>query len=143
MATERPERRRQAELAVKVPLDPYLTLRALTKYASLSKRTLRRLIARPVRPLPTFRVGSRILVRVSEFDWWMAEERRAEHRRMDEMVNEVRALVRGAAPPPRAPAAPVAPAPAKRRGRPTDAERRARMETRQREGQLGEPGSVE
>ena len=58
-------------------LDPYLSLRGLADYSSLSVRTLRSYIADSVRPLPYYRVGGKILVRVSEFDNWLATHREA------------------------------------------------------------------
>jgi excisionase family DNA binding protein len=49
----------------------WLDLRALTQYASVSKRTMREWIHRPANPLPAVRVGAKILVRRSEFDRWL------------------------------------------------------------------------
>ncbi len=51
-------------------LDPFFSLKGLAGYASLSRRTLQDLINTPKDPLPSYRVGSKILVRRSEFDAW-------------------------------------------------------------------------
>ena len=60
------------EVVVSVSLDPYLSLRALSSYSGLSVRTLRVYLADPIRPLPCYRVGGKLLVRRSEFDTWVA-----------------------------------------------------------------------
>lgn len=62
-------------VAVRVDLDPYLTIRALSGYTGLSRRTLQSLVNDPLDPLPSYRVGGKILVRRSEFDAWMARRR--------------------------------------------------------------------
>ncbi len=51
--------------------DRYLTLRELASYAGVSLNTLRRRLVDPVRPLPHYRVGARIVVKRSEYDRWM------------------------------------------------------------------------
>jgi hypothetical protein len=58
-----------------VPMDPYLSLRALAQYSGLSIRTLREHVASLTHPLPTYRVGTKIFVRGSEFDAWMQRHR--------------------------------------------------------------------
>ena len=63
------------QVAVSVPLDPYLSLRGLASYSGLSVRTLRGHLQDPERPLPYYKVGGRLLVRASEFDNWMAAHR--------------------------------------------------------------------
>ena len=62
-------------VSVRVPLDPFLDLRALAGYCHLSRRTLQALVNDPRDPLPSYRVGGKILVRRSEFDAWMARRR--------------------------------------------------------------------
>ena len=62
-------------VAVSIPLDPYLDLRALAGYAGLSVRKLRDLLGDLDRPLPHYRIGGKILVRRSEFDDWIAAYR--------------------------------------------------------------------
>jgi excisionase family DNA binding protein len=56
-------------------LDPYFSLRALAGYASLSRRTLQELVNDSSDPIPSYRVGTKILVRKSEFDRWMVLRR--------------------------------------------------------------------
>src|ERR1700716_1261862 len=57
----------------KAPLEPaeYLDLKALALYSRIGIRTLRGYIHRKVRPLPSYRVDKKILVRRSEFDGWL------------------------------------------------------------------------
>lgn len=62
-------------VTVAVSLDPFLDLRALSAYCHISRRTLQALVNDPTDPLPSFRVGGKILVRRSEFDQWMARRR--------------------------------------------------------------------
>ncbi len=57
-----------------LPLE-WLDLRALTGYACVSERTLRTWIHDGDDPLPAYRVGTKILVRRSEFDRWMERHR--------------------------------------------------------------------
>jgi len=63
--------------AVGVPIewDPWLSLRALATYASLSRRTLADLVNDTSDPIPSYRVGGKILVRKSDFERWMARHR--------------------------------------------------------------------
>lgn len=70
-----------SSVAVRVDLDPWLSLSGLSGYSGLSVRTLRLLLHHPDDPLPHYRVGAmdrragrrgaKILVRRSEFDRWM------------------------------------------------------------------------
>ena len=62
-------------VAVNVTLDPYLSLRGLASYSSLSVRTLRGYLSDPLRPLPCYRIGGKIVVRISEFDTWLSAHR--------------------------------------------------------------------
>ncbi len=62
-------------VAVRVDLDPWLDLRALAGYLSLSRRTLQDRANDPTDPLPTYRVGAKLLARRSEVDAWMARRR--------------------------------------------------------------------
>jgi excisionase family DNA binding protein len=64
-------------VVISTPLDPFLDLRALSTYASISVRKLRDLLADPLNPLPAYQVGGKILVRRSEFDGWMSRYRRS------------------------------------------------------------------
>lgn len=61
------------DVHVTVPLDAYLSLKALRDYSTLSQRTLREAINAQRDPLPHYRVGGRVLVRRSEFDAWMGD----------------------------------------------------------------------
>jgi excisionase family DNA binding protein len=47
----------------------------LADYSSLSVRKLRDHLADAVHPLPSYRVGGKVLVRRSEFDAWMGRFR--------------------------------------------------------------------
>jgi hypothetical protein len=62
------------QVAVSIPLDPYLSLRALAGYSGLSIRTLRAYLNLPPdQALPCYRVGTKILVRRSTFDAWLEQ----------------------------------------------------------------------
>jgi hypothetical protein len=58
-----------------VEMDPFLSMNGLAAYSSLSRRTLQNLLGDPFDPLPSYRVGAKLLVRKSEFDAWMARRR--------------------------------------------------------------------
>ena len=60
---------------VDVKLDPYLSLRGLSQYLSISQRRLRTYVHDIVSPLPAYRIGARLVFRVSEVDRWMAARR--------------------------------------------------------------------
>ncbi len=62
-------------VSITTDLDPWLSLKGLAGYSSLSRRTLQDLVNDPADPLPSYRVGSKILVRRSEFDAWMTRRR--------------------------------------------------------------------
>lgn len=53
----------------------WLDLRELTQYAAVSERTLRSWVRRAINPLPAAQVGSKILVRRSQFDAWLEHHR--------------------------------------------------------------------
>lgn len=76
-------------------LEPeWLDLKALTKYACVSERTIRDWIHRRVDPLPAVRVGSKILVRRSVFDRWL-EAHQLKHIDLGCIVEELVAGVKG------------------------------------------------
>jgi helix-turn-helix protein len=77
------------QIIVSVPLDPYLSLKALAAYSGLSVRKLRDQLRHPSRPLPHYRVDGKILVRRSEFDAWIAAYRRVGESDVDRIVDEV------------------------------------------------------
>jgi predicted DNA-binding transcriptional regulator AlpA len=62
-------------VSINLDLDPFLSLRGLVGYSSLSRRTLQDLINAPQDPLPSFRIGGKILIRRSEFDHWIDRHR--------------------------------------------------------------------
>jgi hypothetical protein len=76
-------------VVVSTALDPFLDLRALSAYSSLSVRKLRDLLEDPERPLPCYQIGGKLLVRRSEFDGWIAAYRRHGSRDVDAIVTEV------------------------------------------------------
>jgi excisionase family DNA binding protein len=49
----------------------WLDLKAITRYAWVSERTVREWIHRPRNPLPAVQVGKKILIRRSVFDRWL------------------------------------------------------------------------
>ncbi len=74
---------------IRTDLDPYLPLAALSAYAGLSVRTLRKALTDPVHPLPHYRQGGgKILIRRSEFDQWMIRFRQ-EGPDLDALVSEI------------------------------------------------------
>ncbi len=62
-------------VSIQQDLDPYFSLTGLAGYASLSRRTLQDLINDTSDPIPSYRVGTKLLVRRSEFDAWLARRR--------------------------------------------------------------------
>jgi len=66
----------------------WLDLKRLTQYASVSERTMRQWIHRSANPLPAVRVGTKILIRRSEFDRWL-EKHRLEPGNVGCMVDEM------------------------------------------------------
>lgn len=80
------------EISVIAPLDPYLTLKAAADYGGTSVRALRTALTDPVHPLPCYRPrgkGGKVLVRLSDFDKWMAPFRVVGDADLDAMVHEV------------------------------------------------------
>ncbi len=49
----------------------WLDLKTATEYVSVSDRTIREWLHRPINPLPAVRVGMKILVRKSTLDAWL------------------------------------------------------------------------
>jgi hypothetical protein len=62
-------------VTIQMDLDPFLSMNGLAAYSSLSRRTLQNLLTDPLDPLPSYRVGAKIVVRKSEFDAWMSRRR--------------------------------------------------------------------
>jgi AcrR family transcriptional regulator len=91
---------------LKADLDPWLTLRALSAYAGISPRLLRRYIGSTEYPLPCYRLGepgrdgrrgAKVLVRRSDFDRWMErwrQQRAAPPKDLDAIVAQALAGVR-------------------------------------------------
>jgi Helix-turn-helix domain len=76
-------------VVVSTALDPFLSLRSLAGYSSVSVRKLHDYLADPAHPLPHYRVGGKIVVRRSEFDAWMAAYRRIGRADVAAIVDEV------------------------------------------------------
>jgi hypothetical protein len=76
-------------VVVSSALDPFLSLRALASYSSLSVRTLRTYLTDLRHPLPYYRVGAKILVRRSEFDGWLLRHRHAGSVDVNRLMAEV------------------------------------------------------
>jgi Helix-turn-helix domain len=81
--------RRVEQIIASVPLDPYLSLKALATYSGLSVRKLRNCLRHPSHPLPHYRVDGKILIRRSEFDVWIAAYRRVGDTEVDQIVDDV------------------------------------------------------
>jgi hypothetical protein len=62
-------------VSITTDLDVYFSLKGLVGYASLSRRTLGDLINDPRDPIPSFRVGGKVLVKKSAFDMWLSRRR--------------------------------------------------------------------
>jgi excisionase family DNA binding protein len=67
----------------------FLSLTALAGYSGLSVRKLRAYLKNPLRPLPHYRVGGKILVRRSEFDAWIAAYRQGGDADVERIAGEV------------------------------------------------------
>ncbi len=76
-------------VVVSTPLDPFLSLKALSAYSSLSVRKLRDCLADPDHSLPCYHVGGKILVRRSEFDGWIAAFHSLGKRDVEKIVADV------------------------------------------------------
>jgi hypothetical protein len=77
-----------ARVVVTMPLDPWLSLRALATYSGLAVRTLRKHLDDPTHPLPHYRVGGKFLVRRGEYDAWVFRYRRVGGRDVDRIVDD-------------------------------------------------------
>jgi hypothetical protein len=75
-------------VVVSTPLDPFLSLRALSDYSGLSTRTLRNHLLAPGHPLPYYRIGGKIIVRTSEYDAWAARYRHLGSPDLDRVATE-------------------------------------------------------
>lgn len=80
-------------LSVSIYLDPYLSLKALASYSGLSVRKLRDCLNDPLKPLPYYRVGGKIVVRRSDFDAWIVRYRMTGSPDVNNIVKEVLAKI--------------------------------------------------
>ena len=62
---------------------------SLPSYSGLSVRTLRSYLVDPVRPLPHYRIGGKLLVRRSEYDEWAAGYRVTNSPGLGQIVDDV------------------------------------------------------
>lgn len=72
----------------------YVSLNDLAAYSSLSVRTLRSCLTHPRHPLPHYKLPGKILIRLDEFDAWIARFRMGDDNAdagadLDRLVNEV------------------------------------------------------
>ncbi len=83
------------QVQVSIGLDPWLSLQALADYCSMSRRTLQALLYDPRDPIPSYRVGGKVLVRRSEFDGWMARRRNTKAQALTRLATaDAQALLR-------------------------------------------------
>jgi len=82
-------------IVLSTTLDPYLPLKALATYSGMSVRLLRNALTDSLNPLPHYRYGTKVLVRRSEFDAWMAKYRRTHSADVAGIVNDVLQGLRG------------------------------------------------
>jgi hypothetical protein len=68
--------------------DAYFSLKRLSAYSGLSVRRLRAYLTDRVHPLPSYRIGGKILVRRSDYDAWAAQFRR-DGDNVDALVDEI------------------------------------------------------
>lgn len=71
------------------PDNPYLDLKALSAYTGLSRRKLHDLLKDPVRPLPCYRIGGKIVVRRGEYDAWALHYRQVGNADVERIVSDV------------------------------------------------------
>ena len=68
--------------------DTFLDLKQLAQYSTFSDSTLRDYLSDPEKPIPFFRVNRKILIKKSEFDFWM-EQFREDNNDLDHIVDEM------------------------------------------------------
>jgi hypothetical protein len=81
-------------VSVSTPLDPWLSLKALATYSSLSVRKLRQHLEDSLHPLPCYRVGGKLLVRRSDYDAWVSRYRKVGRADVDRIVDDVLASLK-------------------------------------------------
>ena len=67
--------------------DGYLDLKELSKYTSLSVRTLKDYLRDETDPIPSYRFKRKILVKKSEFDCWL-KKHQTKNDRISHIVDE-------------------------------------------------------
>jgi lambda repressor-like predicted transcriptional regulator len=72
--------------------DAYLSLRTLSSYSGLSIRTLRSYLNHMTHSPPCYRIGGKVLVRRSEYDFWASRFRARVAPAVDRVVD---VLMRG------------------------------------------------
>ena len=80
---------RSEHISLALPSQEWLDLRALTKYACVSERTVRYWIHRAQNPLPAVQVGGKLLVKRSVFDQWVMAHPVEPNETVDNIVNDV------------------------------------------------------
>ena len=68
--------------------DAYFPLADLAEYAGISVRLLRDYLKHSAHPLPSYRIGVKILVRRSEYDDWARQFRAAPTSSVDAIVSD-------------------------------------------------------
>lgn len=72
----------------------YFDLQALAAYSCCSVRWLRIKLSDSTHPLPHYRIGGKLLVKVEEFDYWMTAHRvKREPDELDQLVDHIVAQV--------------------------------------------------
>ena len=82
-------------VSVSIPLDPWLDLKALAGYSGLSVRNLRSRLKDPAHPLPSHKIGGKIVVRRSDYDAWAGRYRQVGDVDLDRVVAGALRAVRG------------------------------------------------
>jgi len=62
-------------LSPMAPRTGYLSQQQLAQHTGLCERTIRTYINRADNPLPVYRMGRRVLIRLDEFERWMEAQR--------------------------------------------------------------------
>jgi lambda repressor-like predicted transcriptional regulator len=69
--------------------DRYLSLKTLAQYAGLSVRTLRSRLHDPAEPLTYFRIGGKILIKMSDYDAWALRFQQTHSATVSSVVDDV------------------------------------------------------
>ena len=71
------------------PQFEWMDLKALTRYAAVSERTLRSWVHSPVDPLPASQVGAKLLVRRVDFDEYLEKHKVQPLASVNQVVEEI------------------------------------------------------